>query len=520
MRRRSVLGLLGAVAVPGSGVAGDRPPPDLILHNGRVWTGDTGQPQAEAIAIRQGAIIGVGPDAGVLASRGHQTRMLDLQGRRVIPGVNDAHDHGGSAPPGVEVLTDPPAQANPPLSVLLEALSSAAETAPKGVWLFASGGAAVMSDPAETLRGIEAVSGDHPIAIQAWWGHGIILNQAAQAWAGVSSAMPDPLGGWLDRDAEGRFTGRLDEYAGDAVWRRLSRVSSPEVHVRAFAAYAARRLSQGVTSVQIMTTSQPPLALAETVATARAKIGVRLIHFVIPDEDGVTPLKPRRIDARTRIDGIKYVLDGTPIDQFAYQTADYKGRPHWRGRLNFDKAFIAARLKTALSDDQQLILHVVGSASAGVVLELMARIAPASAWASKRVRFEHANGIVGDNIGRARDFGVVIGQGRPTAPYRSWLRGRVPVAYGSDTDFAPWMMFKAMTAPENSESVSREEALNILTSGSAWSERMERHKGRISPGYQADLAVLSQDVLTCPADALDRTTSVLTIVGGEIAHKA
>jgi predicted amidohydrolase YtcJ len=520
MRRRSVLGLLAAVAVPGSGVAGDQPPPDLILHNGRVWTGDTGQPQAEAIAIRQGAIIGVGSDAGVLASRGPQTRTMDLLGRRVIPGVNDAHDHGGSAPPGVEVHTHPPAQANPPLSVLLDSLSRAAESAPIGTWLFATAGPAVMGNPAETLRGIDGIGTDHPIAIQAWWGHGLILNKVAQAWAGVSGAMPDPLGGWLDRDAQGRFTGRLDEYAGHAVWRRLSRVSPPEVHVRAFRAYAAQRLSQGVTSVQIMTTSQPPLALATTVSAAQAKIGVRLIHFVIPDEDGVKPLRPRRIDARTRIDGIKYVLDGTPIDQFAYQTADYSGRPNWRGRLNFDRAFIAARLKDALSDDQQLLFHVVGSASAGVVLDLMAGIAPAPAWATKRVRLEHANGIVGDNITRARDFGVVIAQGRPTSPYRSWLRGGVPVAYGSDTDFAPWMMFKAMTAPLNSENVTREEALTILTSGSAWSERMEHRKGRISPGYQADLAVLSQDVLTCPADALDQTTSVLTIVGGEIAHNA
>jgi predicted amidohydrolase YtcJ len=352
----------------------------------------------------------------------------------------------------------------------------------------------------------------------AWWGHGLLLNAAARKWAGVSDAMPDPLGGWLDRDAQGRFTGRLDEYAGAAMWRRLSTLMPRAAHTEAFRRYAAGRLEQGVTSLQLMTTSQAPDGLALSVSAAKSPLKVRLVHFVIPAEDGVKPLKVRTISPSVRLDGIKYVIDGTPIDQFAYRSTEYAGRPGWRGRLNFSPEFIRDRLKEALNSDQQLLLHVVGDASATLVLDMMEEMAPAAQWRPRRVRLEHGNGVTGPNIARASSLGVVVAQGRPTSPYKSWRDGSLRVAYGSDTAFGPWMMLKAMTAAGNPHAVSREDALDTMTFGPAWAEFQETEKGRLAPGLRADLAVLSQDVLTCPADHLDKTESLLTLIDGKIAH--
>lgn len=516
--RRTLFGVGIAMAAPASAVTNRAP--DLILYNGVIWAGKGLSANSEAIAISKGKIAAIGRNSDILSLKGPKTRLIDVQGRRIIPGINDAHDHAGSASPGIEVRTQPPAEANASLDILVSAIATATATAQKGQWLFATAGPAVMSDPVNSLRAIEAVTADHPVIVMAWWGHGVLLNAAAQKWAGVDPSAPDPLGGWLDRDAQHRFTGRLDEYAGAAVWRRLSTTVPLSDHASAFRSYASRRFKDGVTSVQLMTTSQTPDALARTVAVADTALKVRLIHFVIPAEDGVTPLKARRISDTLRIDGVKYVLDGTPIDQFAYRSTDYQGRPGWRGRLNFTPAFIRDRLQAALTGDQPLLLHVVGDAAAVHVLDTMESLAPASQWQGKRLRLEHGNGIVGPNIARAQAMGVIVAQGRPTAPYKNWRDADLRVAYGSDTGFGPWMMMKAMTAENNPQSVSREEALDILTCGPAWAEFREREKGRLEPGYCADLAVLSQDVLSCAADVVDKTQSVLTIIDGRVVYSA
>lgn len=519
LSRRALVGLGLGMATPALS-ASSKSTPDLILHNAAIWAGKGLPTNNEAIAIAGGRIIAIGRNADILPLKKATTRFIDVQGRRIIPGINDAHDHAGSAVPGVEVKTQPPAEADAPIGVLIAALAQACAATPKGQWIYATAGPAVMRDPEGSLRAIEAVSGHHPVIVMAWWGHGVLLNAAAQTWAGVSSAIPDPLGGWLDRDAQGRFTGRLDEYAGAAVWRRLSSLVPQSAQSAAFRSYAASRLKEGVTSVQIMTTSQTPDALARSVAVADTALKVRLIHFVIPAEDGLKPINPRRISSSLRIDGIKYVLDGTPIDQFAYRTTDYPLRPGWRGRLNFTPEFIRDRLRTALDGDQQLLLHVVGDATAGVVLDEMDKLAPASQWQGKRLRLEHGNGVVGPNMARAKAMGVIVAQARPTAPYRSWQEGGLQVAYGSDTGFGPWKMFKAMTAEGAPQAISREQALELMTYVPALAEFQEKGKGRLDVGLCADLAVLSQDVLTCSADALDKTESVLTLVDGKVVYSA
>lgn len=513
--RRSLIGSGLLFALPAGAASGA---PDIIIHSARIWCGKTQQKQAQALAIKDGRITAVGSNADILPLKDKNTRLIDAGGRRIIPGINDAHDHAGGAAPGIEVRTQPPAEADAPLEVLVAAIAKAVATAPAGQWIFATAGVSVMGNPAQSLRAIEAASQGHPVAVMAWWGHGVLLNATAQAWAGMTNTTPDPLGGWLDRDAQGQFTGRLDEYAGAAVWRRLSTIMPPVAHTAAFRTYAESRLKEGVTSLQLMTTSQTPESLARTVIDANSPLKVRLVHFVIPAEDGVIPLKARRLSPTLRLDGIKYIVDGTPIDQFAYRSADYAGRPGWRGRLNFDQDFLTARLTEALAGDQQLLLHVVGDASATTVLDLMEALAPASAWRAKRLRLEHGNGVTGSNIERALALGVIIAQGRPTSPYKSWVSQGLHVAYGSDTGFGPWMMFKAMTAATNPQAVGREDALNIMTLGSAWAEFQETEKGCLAPGLRADFAVLSQDVLECPDEDLDTTRSLLTVIDGKVVY--
>ena len=186
--------------------------------------------------------------------------------------------------------------------------------------------------------------------------------------------------------------------------------------------------------------------------------------------------------------------------------------------LNFEEGFIDAALKTALLGRQQLALHNVGDAATDVVLKHMEQLAAPEIWQALRVRIEHANGIVGANLERAKKLGIVATQPRPTAPYKLWQQASLPVAFGSDGGFVPWPSFQNITSSTNTNSISREAAIDFMTAKPAFAEFAETKKGRLMPGMVADIAVLSQNILTVPNAQLAETTSVLTIVGGQVAY--
>jgi hypothetical protein len=270
-----------------------------------------------------------------------------------------------------------------------------------------------------------------------------------------------------------------------------------------------------------------PGLTARVFRQARLPIRVRLVRWSIPT---ATSMNAREWDTvaahvgpRVVVDGRKWVLDGTPIEQFALQRAAYPGRPDWHGRLEFPIDTMRLILAGALRPGSApLHLHVVGDSTADLVLGMMEALAPDAAWQARRVRFEHGNGITGSQIARAARKGIVIAQPRSGAPYKSWRAAGIPVAYGSDMLRNPFVhMLAAVTGGEHpEEAISRGEAVRILTSGSAFAERAEGRKGQIVAGQLADVAVLSQDIFTVPVRALPATRSVLTVVGGQIAYDA
>jgi predicted amidohydrolase YtcJ len=246
---------------------------------------------------------------------------------------------------------------------------------------------------------------------------------------------------------------------------------------------------------------------------------------------------PRPLPPRVRIDGPKWMLDGTPLEQNALRRDDYPGRPGWRGRSNFSDSQLREILQRALDRPEQLMLHVVGDAETDRLLRVMRELAPDAVWTAKRVRLEHGDGLRSDTVQATRELGVVVTQ-NPThlAPadtpaarqtqtlLASLLRAGIPLALGSDAaggESNPW--FNLMLALRNGatgEQLTREQALFACTVGGAYAERQEARRGRIAIGHAADLALLSQDVLTVPVAELPATRSLLTLVDGEVIFES
>jgi predicted amidohydrolase YtcJ len=383
-------------------------------------------------------------------------------------------------------------------------------------------GEAVIRHPMETRKALGEAAGNDPVIVVR---HGAILNSRGLAKLKLTDAVKDPKGGHFDRDAGSHLTGLLEEEAANEVKRGMADDTGVEPSLKAFHGYAQRRLAQGVTTVQVMATNQRLSHLEKTFAQPDDPLRIRIMRFPMALEDarvgeklgtGEEVLSPLLLVAR-----VKYVLDSTPIEELAYQTKDYADKPGWRGRSNYSVAFIDRHLKLALNGKDQLMLHIVGDAMADDVMDEMEELAPSEIWRPLRVRFEHGDGFTSpERMSRARKLGVVVAQPRPGRPWKALEAAGIPLAYGSDGGMDPWLIFSVMTDPKNPQAISTDDALAILTNGSAFAEFQETRKGRLAAGMLADVAVLSQDVTTHPQAPVPATQSVLTIIGGSVAFRS
>jgi hypothetical protein len=414
---------------------------------------------------------------------------------------------------------------DPPLAEVTDALRKAAAGAPPGAWIWLTSGAAAMFDPAGTRAAIAAAAPDHPVLVKSWWGHGVILNDAGLKALGIGQDVVDPPGGRYQRDAAGQLTGKLEEYAGWIVLEKLHSSASLGDAAQYFQQYAARRLAEGVTSVQIMAGYLEPKLFVGTVALADTPLRVRLVPFPMPkspNQDAMAAWRPlyNRDGPGTRIFGVKWLIDGTPLDGNAWSSRPYTGRFSGHGYLNFDQSFVERELKRALTGGDQMLLHVTGDATMAYLLAAMEKAAAPARWRALRPRIEHSQGLKGDLARRAAALGIIVAQPRQSAPMRELAEAGITLAYGSDEAFSPFLAMKQMTAASNPQAITRAQAMVALTHGGAWAEFAEKDKGRIIPGMLADLVVLSQDVFAAPESELPKTRSLMSIVGGKIAFRA
>ena len=264
-----------------------------------------------------------------------------------------------------------------------------------------------------------------------------------------------------------------------------------------------------------------PALFVRAVAQANTLLRVRLVPFPLPRRpgtDAIAAWRPlyNRDGAGTRIFGVKWLIDGTPIDGNAWSSRPYTGRFSGHGHLNFDKAFVERELSRAIASGDQLLLHIAGDATMAYILDAMEKVAPPARWHPLRTRIEHSQGLKGELARRAAALGIIVAQPRQSAPLRELTTAGITVAYGSDEAFSPFVAMKHMTSASNPQAITREQALVALTHGGAWAEFAEKDKGRIMPGMLADLVLLSQDVLAVPEAELPKTRSLMTIVGGKV----
>jgi predicted amidohydrolase YtcJ len=535
----------------------------LALVHGHIWTEDAAQPEAEAIAVSGNRILRVGTSEDVLRLAGPTTHVIDLHGRRVVPGFNDAHVHfviGGLVLANVQ-LRDASSQAE-----FRERIAHFAQSQPAGEWILSGIWDHERWTPAvlPTHQLIDDVTPKNPVFVMRLDGHMGLANALAMKLAGVDRNTKDVPGGVIVRDADGNPTGIFKDAAMTLIHGVIPPLSLQQTETAILAAQreAARN---GVTSVQEMAddqddTSGPEhLRALETLEregrlAVRISVNLRLIDWKNLAGSGI---QAGFNDGHIQVGGLKAFADGGLGASTAWLFAPYVDAPNTSGLATDELQHPEQMFTDMRGADQaglQIAIHAIGDRANRTILDLYQRLEKEDGPRDRRLRIEHAQHLTSEDIPRFAQLHVIasmqpyhaIDDGRWAQKrlggeriryaydFRSLLDSGATLAFGSDWPVAPMEplmgIYAAVTRrtldnrnpngwiPEQKISVA--EAVHAYTVGSAYAQFDDKIRGSLEPGKLADLVVLSKDIFHIDPVQIEDTHVDLTILDGRVIYEA
>lgn len=548
---RSTTWILAGAALVLGGCSVDPNPADLVVRGGVVWTG-TDQDGATAVAVRDGRIMIVGTDGAAARYIGPDTRVIELGGRLVVPGLIDDHTHFISG--GFQLASVDLRDAATPAE-FVRRIAAFARGLPEGRWVTGGDWDHELWDgaPLPRRQWIDSVTADVPVFVSRLDGHMALANSRALELAGVTAATQAPEGGTIVRDARGRPTGVLKDDAMGLVGRVVPEPTEAELD-EAFRRGQSHALSLGVTMVTDMGT----WAHQETYRRARDRGDLQLrIYSFVPLgtwerlRDYVA--QHGRGDARLWWGGLKGFVDGSLGSTTAWFYEPYDDEPNTTGLLVTDTALLRARIMEADAEKLHVAVHAIGDRANDWLLDVYQAAEEANEPWDRRFRIEHAQHLTRDAIPRFAELGVLpsmqpyhaIDDGRwaekrigperikTTYAFRSLLDAGANLMFGSDWTVAPidplLGIYAAATrrtidganpngwVPE--QKISVEQALHAYTVANAYGALREDDLGTLEPGKLGDLVVLSDNILEMVPELIPDVDVDYTVIGGQVVYQ-
>jgi predicted amidohydrolase YtcJ len=536
-------------------------PADLVVRNGRIFTGDLRRPTASAVAVRGGRILNVSDDHGVAGHVVASTRVVDAMGRRVIPGLVDSHMHVIRT--GLHYLLELRWDGIRSLSQALAMLAEQAARTPEGQWVRVVGGWSkdqFAEQRLPTIGELNAAAPDTPVMVTHLY-QCVLLNRAALRAAGLTRDTREVPGGQIVRDYAGNPTGVL--LAAPAAGLLYATIGKAPVldepgQLESTRHWLAELNRFGLTSAIDAAggfQNFPEHYAAVTALAAAGELSVRLAYHLFPQVPGQELDDITRWIAAVRPgDGDEWLRLNGAGENLAWSPADFENfaepRPELPGRAAAD---LEAAARLLVDNGWSFRLHATYDETIRMDLGVFEKIGRNGAFPNGvRWILDHAETISPESIDRVAALGGAISvqhrmayQGRAFAerygphaaatapPIRAMLDRGLTVAAGTDaprvSTYNPWVALEWLVlgrtigglqlyGPDNL--VDRETALRMFTTAGAELTGEASAKGILAEGYLADLAVLSDDYFTVPAQDISRIESVLTVVGGKIVHAA
>jgi hypothetical protein len=526
---------------------------DLVLLGGAVMTMDPAAPSATAVAVRGGRIAFVGSDRDVLAWVGPRTRVVELAGRGVTPGLTDSHAHLYGLGASLDSVSLRGAASE---EAAVKLAAGAAAGLPASEWLVGRGWDQNLWPDKKfpSAASLDEVLGDRPVALRRIDGHALWASSAALARAGIDKSTEDPRGGRILRDGDGRPTGVLIDMAMDLVEAKIPAPTNPVLERRILAG-ARAAIAAGLTCVHEMGIDEVTGNAYRNLAD-QGRLPIR-IYALLAGDPVVAESLPRRVaeidrdgSQRFLMRGIKLVADGALGSRGARLLAPYADDPKNQGLWLTPPGELVRAVEAAVEGGWQVAVHAIGDAAVREVLDAFGEAIQHNPKADLRLRIEHAQLVSPEDLPRFGKLGVIasmqpthatsdmpwaearVGPKRIRGAYawRSLLDSGAQLAFGSDApveEVQPLFgLHAAVTRQDTSgqpaggwypdQRLSLEQAVAAFTTGGAYAAFAEEHRGRIKTGMLADLTVYDRPLA---GDALLKTAVDMTIVGGEVVYE-
>ncbi|HEX8653260.1 MAG TPA: amidohydrolase [Pyrinomonadaceae bacterium] len=535
---------------------------DLIFKNGNIYTVNDRAPRAQALAVKGDRIVFVGSDSGAMKYAGKQTRVIDLHGQTVVPGMTDAHYHLIGVGQREMTLN---LEGTTGLEDFLAKVKARVDRARPGEWVTGRGWIETFWKPPvfPTRQDLDRVAPHNPVFLERADGHGAVVNSAALKIAAIDRKTPNPFGGEISKDkVTGEPNGMLLDNAHDLITKHIPPTTAAELE-QAVLLGVRRSIELGWCQIHDAGGSYADVALYRKLY-GEGKIKLRIYKAVSgPGEEATRLLNDAPLigvdEGRFTLRTIKVHFDGALGSRGAALLEPYADAPETSGFLTVKEEELLPMLTEALRRGIQVETHAIGDRANRTILDLyekaLAAVPPdARKIREPRWRVEHAQIVNPLDIPRFARLGVIpsmqashaigdlhfaprrLGLKRLEGAYawQSFIKAGSIIAGGSDAPVErgePMIEFYAAVARRDQkgfsgegwhaeQALSREQALKMFTIWPAYAAFEEKLKGSIGPGKLADLTVLSADIMKISEPEILKTRCLMTVIGGEVVYEA
>jgi predicted amidohydrolase YtcJ len=527
---------------------------DLIVVNARIYTVDNAKPIASALAVKDGRIVFVGSDSEARVLGGNSTRIVDLKGHTVIPGMVDAHAHLlGLATSLRNVLL----AGSSSYDEVIRRVTERVRTRKPGEWVEGRGwDQNLWPDKAfPTHEALSRATPNNPVVLGRIDGHAILANAMAMRLAGITAATKEPEGGRIVRLPNGDPSGVFVDNATALVRRKIP--SATDATLRDATLVAVSQANRwGLTGIHDTGESRRAIEIVESLAR-EGRLNLR-DYVMISDNDADIRYYTRRgpriglYDGRIWVRAIKTYADGALGSRGAALLTDYSDDPGNTGLLVNKPAHLQQVAELGLRSGFQVSTHAIGDRGNRVALDAFAAALRAVPTADHRFRIEHAQLLSPQDIPRFSELGVIpsmqashqtsdmrwaegrVGPQRIRGAYawRSLLNTGVVIPNGSDFPVEkvnPLISFHSAITRQDATNwppggwypdqvMTRDEALRAMTIWPAYAAFQEKELGSVTPGKYADFVVLDRDIMQVPPTEILSTRVEATYLGGKIVY--
>jgi predicted amidohydrolase YtcJ len=523
--------------------------PDTILYNGAILTMGVREREVEALALAGSRVLALGTSGEMLALGGAGARRIDLGGKRVTPGFNDAHSHPCDS--GVALLTQVPLEVDS-IGAVTAAIHAKAAATPPGDWVVG-----FLYDDTKTPRpldraDLDAAASGHPVIVQHRGGHTAFVNSRALELAGVSESSPDPPHGQYFRDAAGRHNGRVAENAAEAILALAIRPPSREDYRKGAALISKQFASRGITSACEADGSPAVLQGYQDARDAGELRGRFYTHidFGALDRMIAAGVHTGLGDEWVRVGAVKLFADGSISERTALLSEPYVGLGDFRGISRASRETLYEQARKAYLAGWQVGTHANGDVAIDTILGVYEQLQREFPRRDPRLRIEHCTLVTPELVRRIKAAGVIplpfagyvyfhgekmpfYGEERLKHMFamRDFLDAGIRAAPGSDYTASPaepmlWLRSEITRTDAHghtwgaNQRITVEEAIRCSTVNGAYASFEEGIKGTLEPGQLADLVVWDHDPLATDPAALLGVKPERTMLGGHWVYEA